>query len=113
MDPTRHDEEGTNDDHEGRVIDSGLDNTCGLVENKEIVKAHNGGQHDAKLVVVTLPVMLRDYGTEGDCEQQDCKRQRDQLRRGHHCETRRTNHPAIGLIAVRSVNETRVLRHRS
>jgi hypothetical protein len=36
------------------------------MDYEEMVKADNGGQQNAKLVVVTLPVVLRDQWAESD-----------------------------------------------
>jgi hypothetical protein len=51
-----------------------VDDAYRLMDYKKMIKADNAGQHNAKLVVVTLPVMLRDQWTKSDREQQNSKR---------------------------------------
>src|SRR5262249_32276591 len=100
---------GTNNSHEGRVVDSSVDDAGRLMDYEQMIKADNAGQHNAKLVVVTLPVMLRNQWTETDREQQDSERQHDWPVRGHCGNPHKPNHSAIGLIASIFVNETRKL----
>jgi hypothetical protein len=100
-------EERTDYDHESHVIDSRVSDPRGLLNNEEIIETNYGGESNAKLVVMTLPMMLSDERCECDRHQQDDKRQHDRPVRARRDETQDPSHLAIGLIAVRSVNETR------
>src|SRR5262249_16563311 len=66
VNPAGNNEERANDNHEGRVIDSWVEER-GRVTNKEVIETNKAGENNANLVVVTLPVMLRDYRAESDC----------------------------------------------
>jgi hypothetical protein len=61
---------------------------------------------------MTLPMVLRNHGPEGNSEQQDHKRQYDRPVRSRHDHTQSQNHLAIGLLAARSVNESRAALQR-
>src|SRR5438094_7324890 len=100
-------EERTDYDNEGDVLNSRVNDARGLLNNEEIIETNCAGESDAKLVVMTLPVMLSDERSECDRHQQDHKRQHYRPVRARRDETQDPNHLAIGLIAVRSVNETR------
>jgi hypothetical protein len=52
-------EERADDNHERRVIDSCVEDPRRLA-NKKVIKTDKAGEDDAKLMVVPLPVMLRD-----------------------------------------------------
>ncbi len=101
-------EERTDYDHESQVIDSRVNDPRGLLNDKEIIQTNYAGESDAKLVVMTLPMMLSDERSERDCNQQNHKWQRHPPVRPCRDETQDQNHLAIGLIAMRSVNETRL-----
>jgi hypothetical protein len=101
-------EERTDYDHEGQVIDSRVNDARGLLSDEEIIETNYAGKSDAKLVVMTLPMMLSNERSERDRHQQDRKRHHDRPGRACRDETRDPNHLAIGLIAIRSVNETRL-----
>src|SRR5438034_7690155 len=93
-------EERTDDDHEGHIIDSRMNDTRGLLNNQEIIEANYAGESDAKLVVMTLPMTLSDDRSERDRHQQDHKRHHDGPVRACRSGTQDRNHLAIGLIAV-------------
>src|SRR5467141_1980960 len=101
-------EERTVDDPEGHIIDSRVNDPRGLINNEEMIQTNYAGESDAKLVVMPLPMMLSDEWSECDRHEQDHKRQHDRPVRACRDETQDPNHLAIGLIAVRSVNETRL-----
>ena len=103
-------EERTDDDHEGHVINSRVNDARGLLDNEEIIETNCAADSDAKLVVMTLPMTLSDEWSECDRHQQDHKRQHDRPVRKCRGEAQNRNHLAIGLIVVRSVNETRKLQ---
>src|SRR5262249_7246053 len=84
------------------------ENARWLFDNRDVIKTDNARQDNAKLMVMLLPVMLRDYGAEGDCQQQHPERQHDEPVRASRGDTQKANHPAIGLMVALSVNETRV-----
>ena len=108
MNSTGDNEERTDYDHEGQVIDSRVNDPRGLFNDEEIIQTNYAGESDAKLVVVTLPMMLSDERNERDRHQQGHKRHNDPPTRACCDETQDPIHVAIGLIAVRSVNETRL-----
>ena len=101
-------EERTDYDHEGHVIDSRVNDARGLLNDEEIIQTNYAGESDAKLVVMTLPMMLSDERSKCDRDQQDHKWHHHPPVRACRDETQDPNHLAIGLIAVRSVNETRL-----
>ena len=101
-------EERTDDDHEGHIIDRRVNDARGLVNNKKMIQTNYTGESDAKLVVMTLPMTLSDERSECDRHQQDHKRHHDRPVRKCRGEAQNRNHPVIGLIVVRSVNETRL-----
>src|SRR3989442_14488539 len=101
-------EERTHDDHEGHIIDSRVNDPRGLLNNEEMIQTNYAGESDAKLVVMPLPMVLSDEWSECDRHEQDHKRQSDRPVRACRDETQDPNHLAIGLIVVRSVNETRL-----
>ena len=103
-------EERTDDDHEGHIIDSGVNDARGLLNNQEIIETNYAGESDAKLVVMTLPMTLSDERSECDRHQQDHKWHHDRPVRGRRDEAQKQNHPGIGRIVERSVNETVVLQ---
>jgi hypothetical protein len=70
------------------------------------METNYAGESDAKLMVMTLPMVLSDERSECDRHQQDHKWHHDRPVRAPHDETQDPNHLAIALIAVRSVNET-------
>jgi hypothetical protein len=101
-------EKRTDYDHESRVIDSRVNDARGLFNNEQMIQTNYAGESDAKFVVMPLPMMLSDEWGECDRHEQDHKRQHDRPVRKCRGETQNPNHLAIGLIAVRSVNETRL-----
>src|SRR6266487_429346 len=101
-------EERTDRDHESHIIDSGVNDARGPLNNQEIIQTNYAGESNAKLVVMTLPMTLGDERSECDRHQQDHKRHHDRPVRKCRGETQNRNHVAIRLIAVRSVNETRL-----
>ena len=92
MNSTRNNKERTDHDHEGHVVDSRVHDARRLLNNKEMIKANHAGQSDAKNVVIAVPVMLRDQGTNRDGEQQDSERQHDQPVRFRDDHTQGRNH---------------------
>ena len=108
MNSTGDNKERTDYDHEGQVIDSRVNDPRGLLNDEEIIQTNYAGESDAKLVVVTLPMMLSDERNQRDRHQQGHKRHNDPPTRACCDETQDPIHAAIGLIAVRSVNETRL-----
>ena len=94
-------EERTDDDHEGHIIDSRVNDARGLVNNKKMIQTNYTGESDAKLVVMTLPMTLSDERSECDRHQQDHKRHHDQPVRKCRGEAQNRNHPVIGLVVVR------------
>src|SRR6266850_126643 len=108
MNSTSDNEERTDYDHEGQVIDSRVNDPRRLLNDEEIIQTNYAGESDAKLVVVTFPMMLSDERNERDRHQQGHKRHNDPTTRACCDETQDPIHLAIGLIAVRSVNETRL-----
>ena len=81
----------------------------GFFNDEEIIQTNYAGESDAKLVgAATLPMMLSDERSKSDCDQQNHEWQRHPPVRPCRDETQDQNHLAIGLIAVRSVNETRL-----
>src|SRR5205809_2941630 len=101
-------EERTDYDHESRVIDPRVNDARGLFNNEQMIQTNDTGESDAKFVVMPLPMVLSDEWSECDRHEQDHKRQRDRPVRACRDETQDPNHLAIGLIVVRSVNETRL-----
>ena len=101
-------EKRTDYHNEGDVINSRVNDARGLPINEEIIETNCTGDSDAKLVVMTLPMTLSDERSECDRHQQDHKRQHDRPVRKCRGEAQNRNHPVIGLIVVRSVNETRL-----
>ena len=59
-------EERTDDDHEGHIIDSRVNDARGLPNNQEIMQANYACESNAKLVVMTLPMTLNDERSECD-----------------------------------------------
>src|SRR5512133_4320690 len=110
MNSARDNEKRTDDDHEGHIIDSRVNDARGLVNNKKMIQTNYTGESDAKLVVMTLPMTLSDERTECDRHQQDHKRHHDRPVRKCRGEAQNRNHPVIGLIVVPSVNKTRLCR---
>ena len=53
-------EKRTDDDHEGHIIVSRVNDARGLVNNKKMIQTNYAGKSDAKLVVMTLPMTLSD-----------------------------------------------------
>src|SRR5881397_4217370 len=103
-------EERTDDDHEGHIIDSRVNDPRGLLSNEEMIQTNYAGESDAKLVVMPLPMMLSDERSECDRHQQDHKRQHDRPVRACRDQIQNPNHLAIGRILSLFVNETRPLR---
>ena len=101
-------EKRTDYDHESRVIDSRVNDARGLLNNEKMIQTNYAGESDAKFVVMPLPMMLSDEWSECDRHEQDYKRQHDRPVRACGDETQDPNHLGIGLIVVRSVNETRL-----
>ena len=68
------DEERADYNNEGQVIDSRVNDARGLVNNKKMIQTNYTGESDAKLVVMTLPMMLSDERSKCYRHQQDPKR---------------------------------------
>ena len=75
-------EERTYYDDEGQVIDSRVNDARELVNDEEIIQTNYAGESDAKLVVMTLPMMLSDERSERDRDQQDHKWQQSSTSSG-------------------------------
>jgi len=103
-------EERTDYDNEGDVLNSRVNDARGLLNNEEIIETNCAGESDAKLVVMTLPMTLSDERSECDRHQQDHKRQHDRPVRACRDQIQNPNHLAIGRILSLFVNETRPLR---
>ena len=99
MNPARDDEERTNHDDESRVIDSSAGDARRLPNDEQMIKANDAGQRDAKLMVMTLPMLLRDQGTERDREQQNSEWQHDQPVRRRDAHTQGQEHFSLELAA--------------
>src|SRR5213080_5471891 len=93
-------EERTDYDNEGDVLNSRVNDARGLLNNEEIIETNYARESNAKLVVMTLPMTLSDERSECDRHQQDHKRHHDRPVRKCRGETQNRNHVAIGLIAV-------------
>ena len=107
MNPARHKEERTDHDHEGHVVDSGTQDARRLIDDEQMIKANHAGQDEAKLVVMTVPMVLRDQGTERDGEQQDSEGQHDQPIRFRDSRTQGPNHFQLDLSARKQSIEDR------
>src|SRR5205823_5044865 len=99
MNPARHDEERTNHADESGVIDSSAGDARRLPNDEQMIKTNDACQRDAKLVVMTLPMVLRDQGTERDREQQDSEWQHDQPVRHRDAHTKGQEHFSLELAA--------------
>ncbi len=59
MNAAGNNEERPDDNYECRVIDSRVEDP-GRLANQDVIKTDKAGEADAKLMVVPLPMMLRD-----------------------------------------------------
>ena len=105
MNSPRYQKEGTDHDHERYVVDSGVQDARPLPHDDEMVKGTPFSQDKTKLVVMTLPMVLRDQRAERDRQQQDSERQHDEPARFHCGDTQRRKHVSLSHAgAVRQRN---------
>src|ERR1700757_950932 len=90
-------EERTDRDHESHIIDSGVNDARGSLNNEEIMQTNYARESNAKLVVMTLPMTLSDERTECDRHQQDHKRHHARPVRKCRGETQNRNHEPLDL----------------